>query len=259
MLGLLLPWCGATLRAAGDADVAAAWELVARHLPTDAQARLGATTGGGREAAFAAAVVLLDRPPVTDAKLTTAAAQLADLARGDDEIAAAAGYLEARLYQAHFFSPDPARAARAYAALAARQPHSPWAQLGLVKLALLRLYVLPEPASPAARVAAAEALLAQVEIPALQRDLHLVLGRGRLFFQLPGVLPHLLAADRIGGLAGTVRSDLQLQIAELSRRAGEPAQARRYFKAFLAENEVDPRVYTVRARLAEMAGKEGTP
>ena len=253
---LLSGGLASSLGARDTADpVTATWELVARHLPDEAAARIRtAPVSGDREAALARAVVRMDATPVSDGRLQEVADQLEELARGDDEMAQAAGYLAARLYQAHFYRPDFPRAALAYEALAARHPGGYWAQLGLVKLALLQLYVLGAPAAPAARIAAAEALLPRVTIPELQCDLHIVLGRAQLFHGQPlgGVLAHLLAADRIGGLTGLKRAELQVQIAELSRRDGQRAQAREYFQRFMAENEVDARVYTVKAILAEM-------
>ena len=246
---------GPAARPAGE-DVTAAWELVGRHLANDALAGLQSNREhGSREAAFAEAVVLMDSQPVTDGGLREVAERLGELARGDDEIAQASAYLTGRLYQAHFFTPDYVRAAQQYEQLAARHPASYWAQLGLVKLALLKLYALPEPAEPAARIAAAEALLPRLTRPELQRDAHIVIGRARLFHGQPvdTVLAHLLEADRIGGLAGLKRGELQLQIGELSRRAGHWEQARDYFQRFVDENEVDGRVYNVKAKLAEIA------
>jgi hypothetical protein len=235
-------------------DEAAAWEFVARHLPGDALAHLGKPRANPpREESFARAVILMDTQPLTDARLQQAERQFAALSTGDDEIACAAAYLIGRLHQIHFPAPDPARAAREFTALAARHPASYWAQLGLVKLALLQLYVLPEPAAPETRVAAAEAFLPRLTVPGLKRDLHIVLARARLFHGLPGVLPHLLAGERIGGLGNVPRADLQIQIGELSRRAGNWEQARVFFQRFLDENEVDARAYQVKMKLAEIA------
>ncbi|MDB6169955.1 MAG: hypothetical protein JWM88_2819 [Verrucomicrobia bacterium] len=235
-------------------EISAAWELVARHLPGDALARLKKTPAADdREAAFARAVIRMDSQAVANEPLREVAGEFLDLARGADEIAQASAYLAGRLYQVHFFEPDCARAAEIYQHLASRHPESDWAQLALVKLALLKLYVLPEPAKPAERVAAAETLLARLTLPELRRDLHLAIGRARLFHGLPGALPHLLAAAEAGGLEGVPRSDLQVQIGELSRRGGDFGQARIYFGRFLAENDVDPRGFAVRERLREMA------
>ena len=255
-LGLVCIGSGAR---AADADVTAAWELVGRHQANDALAGLKKTRGPvDREAAFAAAVVRMDAQPVTAAGLKQVEAQLSELARGSDEIAAASAYLVGRLYQAHFFPADFARAAQQYGQLADKHPASYWAQLGRVKLILLLLYVLPEPSEPTARIAAAEAQLARLTLPDLQRDAHIAIGRAQLFHGQPlaGVLSHLLAADRIGGLTGLKRVEFQLQIAELSLREKQWEQARVYFQRFLDENEVDGRIYTVKAKLAEIAAHQ---
>jgi len=246
-------------------DVAEAWELVGRHLPNDALLGLRKNRAQeGREKSFAEAVMRMDSQPVTEAGLQQVEGMLSELARGDDEIADASAYLVGRLYQAHFFTPDFPRAAREYVQLAEKHPASYWAQLGLVKLALLKLYVLPDPAAPVARIAAAEALLPRVTFPELQRDLHIVLGRGRLFHEQPmdGVLAHLIAADRLGRLPILKEAELLLQIGELSRRERHWDQAVTYFQRFITENEVDPRVYTVKGLLADIAterAKEARP
>lgn len=250
--------CGQTAARGADTEVIATWELVARHLANDALVGLEKQRDqGSREAAFAEAVVRMDSQPVTDAGLKKVEERLAGLAQGEDEIADASSFLIGRLYQAHFFVPDYARAAQQYAQLAARHPQSYWAQLGLVKLALLQLYVLPESA-PAARVAAAEALLPRITVPDLRRDAHIVVGRASLFHAQPmaGVIAHLIAADRIGGLSDLKRGELQIQIGELSLREGRWEEARVYFQRFIDENEVDGRVHTVKVKLAEIAAQQ---
>ena len=265
MLVLLMASAVAALAATDGGNVSTAWELVAQHLPRDALARLGKNAApADREAAFVRAVIQMDSQPASDLRLQHVVAELTELARGNDEVAFASAYLVGRIWQVHFFTPDPARAAQAYATLAGQHPGTYWAQLALVKLALLKLYVLPEPTTPEARIAEVESFLAQVTEPDLQRDLQLVIGRARLFHRLPGVLPHLLAAAQAGGLMGQIRADLQVQVAELSRREGNLEQAKDYFQQFLAENEVDGRVYTVRMKLAEIcaaqaARKDGAP
>jgi hypothetical protein len=230
------------------------WEMVARHLPREAIAVFKRSPAPeDRERALAEAVTQMDLQPVTDERLRAVIGQLTTLSRGSDEVALAAAYLIGRIYQVHFFQPDYGRAAQAYERLAREPASSYWGELARVKLALLKLYLLPDPAGPAARVTAAEALLAEVKTPELRRDLLIVIGRARLFHGLPGVIPPLVEAATIGGLVGTARADLQLQIAELSRREGDFKQARAFFEEFLAENEVDSRVYAVRVKLDEMA------
>jgi len=258
LLALVLP-AGAGWAATPADEVTAAWQLVADHLGRDAYAKLDRLAGPPtREQAFAQAVVAIDYQPVTQQRLQEAEAVFGQLARGDDEIAAAAAYLQARMYQVHYQQQDYSRAAALFLALAVRQPHSHWAQLGLVNAGLLLLYALPEPARPADRIAAAAALLPRLEEKKLWRDLQLQLGRAGTFYEQPldTVLPHLLAADRVGGLVGQVNADLLASIGELSLRAGHYAQARTYFERYLREDTYNMRRVTVRRRLEDLAALE---
>src|ERR1019366_9541641 len=251
----------AVMRGAAPAvdATAAAWQLMANHLVRDAYVRLDRIKGTPtREQAFAQAVVAVDYQPVTQDRLREAEAAFESLARGDDEIADAAAYMQARLYQVHYQQPDYLRAAVLYRALAERHPESHWAQLGLVKLGLLVLYTLPEPSAPAERIAAATALLARIHEEKLQRDLHLQIARAGTFYEQPldTVLAHLIEVNRIGGLVGQVPEDLAVELGELSLRAGHYAQARTYFEAYLRDFTPNLRSVTVRRRLEDLAALE---
>lgn len=253
----LLPFARAAAPAADD--TAAAWQLMANHLVRDASIRLDQIKGAPtREQTFAQAVVAVDYQPVTQDRLREAEAVFETLARGDDEIADAAAYMQARLYQVHFQQPDYVRAATLYRALADRRPKSHWAQLGLVKLGLLELYALPEPSAPAERIAAANSLLARIHEKKLQRDLHLQIAHAGTFYGQPldTVLPHLIEVDRIGGLVGQAPEDLAIELGELSLRAGHYAQARKYFEAYLRDFTPNLRSVTVRRRLEDLAALE---
>ena len=261
----LLPF---VLKGAPAADeTTAAWQLMANHLVRDAYVRLDQIKGTPtREQALAQAVVAVDYQPVTQDRLREAEAAFEALARGEDEIADAAAYMQARLYQVHYQQPDYVRAAALYRALAERHPESHWAQLGLVKLGLLMLYALPEPAAPAERIAAATALLARIHEEKLQRDLHLQIARAGTFYEQPldTVLPHLIEVNRIGGLVGQAPEDLAIELGELSLRAGHYKQARSYFEAYLRDFTPNLRSVTVRQRLEDLAAleakaKEGRP
>ncbi len=243
---LLLP------AAAAEPGLTSVWQDIAEsrsHLALVQLDRLADQNDRGAQLARAAA--MLDDQPVTDTGLREAEALLVAVAGGTDELAAQATYLQTRLYQMHFAQPDFPKAAELLRALAARLPQSHWAQLGLVKLGLLQLYALPEPSGPAARLAVTEALLARITEKSLQRDLHLQLGLAGVFWKQPlaGVLEHLLAADRIGGVAGQASEDLIAQIAELSFRDGQDAQARQYYERYLREYPTSGRCFTVRVRL----------
>lgn len=245
-----------------EEPLADAWRKIAAHLSGEAGAILQrANTADPRNRELAQAVVRAVQPPTSDEKLAAAERQLLALGEGTDDIAAAALYFAGRLRQVHFAQPDPVAAAKLYRTLAARQPASHWAQLGLVKLAVLTLYVLPEPAATADRFVAAEGLLAGVHEPDLRRDLLIALGRTRLFYgqPLPAVLADLRAADAIGGLNGLVEGNFLMQLAELSFRAGEWREARAVYQRFLKSNAIDPRVFAVQRRLEEIAARLGEP
>ncbi len=129
-----------------------------------------------------------------------------------------------------------------------------WAQSVLSRLALLELYELNPTWPPAARLAGAEQLLAHAHTPAAQSEVHYALAEAIFFYRLPaaGALPHLLAAERLGRLDWMTRMEVLVQIAELSRLAGDRQRAAQFYRTFLKENPRDMRGYIVRERLAEM-------
>ena len=133
-----------------------------------------------------------------------------------------------------------------------RWPGSHWAQLGLVKLGLVKLFALTEPLDVGQRFAEVDALLSQIEEPTLRRDLQLQMGWAGLFHQraLDDVLPYLIEADKVGGMLGITPEDLLIQIGELSFRAGHLAQAKSYFERFLREVSSNTKRFNVRQQLA---------
>lgn len=235
------------------------WHFLAQHRPREA---LDALSGNLRQRSradlLAALTARLALAAGHETELRAITRELTDLAKGDDDIAAAASYLTARIEQVHLAEPDYARAARLFDATATRFPQSSWGQLSLVKLAVLELYVLPA-RSPESRVAAARALLPRVTRRELQRDLHLIIGRAAVEFEQPlrDALVDLRAAEDAGGLAQAVRAELQLQIGVLSRRIGERDQAVSYLRRFLANSPADPRAYSARQELAAVLAPEG--
>jgi len=220
--------------------------------------------GRTRTERLAWAAARIGAQPVTDGNLREAGQVLAELARGDDEIGAEAAYLRARIFQVHALTPDYAQAANLFRELAERQPHSHWAQLGLVKLAMLELYVLPASAAGTDRIAAAEGWLARIEEPRLRRDLQLQIGQAGIALREPVArfLPHLVAAARADGITGTAHEDLLVQVGVLSERIGAWAQAREFFERYLAEYPTNVRAFAVREKLDRARReltKEGRP
>ena len=240
--------------AAAPADPNRAWSALANNRPQDVL-RLLRRDADARADRLAWAAGRIGTQPSSDANLREAEAVLAELAQGPDELGAEAAYLRARIYQLHLTEPDFPKAATLYAELAERQPHSHWAQLGLVKLGLLKLYLLPDSSDPAAdRLAPAEALLARITEPLLRRDLDLQIGQAGIALHQPlaRYLPHLIAAERAGGITGTAGEDLMVQIGVLSERGGDWVRARDYFERYLAAYPTNVRAFNIRQKLKEV-------
>jgi hypothetical protein len=122
------------------------------------------------------------------------------------------------------------------------------------RLAILLLCTEAGPAGAAARVAAAEQLLPFARSPLAVTELHLVIADAVFHYRLPEALalPHLLAAARAGAMDVPTRGDTLVQIGELSRIAGDAAQAAASYRMFLADFPRDSRQFAVRQKLAEL-------
>ncbi len=208
-----------------------------------------------RAARFGRAVALLDLHPVTAAQLQEARGIFTSLAySGADDVAQGARFFLGRIAQHHAVVPDLAEADRQFRQLITEHGDSLWAQTALSRLALLELYALRPTAPAAERVAAAEQLLGQARAPAAACELHYVIANAILFHRLPdaGALKHFVAAERLGRLGWNERREVLVQIGELSRLAGDEAQAAEYYRKFLTENPRDQRAYLIRERLEKL-------
>ena len=249
---------GFAAAAAAGADLTPGWQALANYRAEEAlkvfDGRLNDPEGAvAREARFGHAVALLDRQPVSDGQVAEARRLLAELAgSGTDDFAQGARFYLGRIAQHHQLQPDPAEAARQYRQLIAEHADSIWAQSALSRLALVMIYELDRTAAPATRIAGVEKLLASAKTPSAESELHLVIASAIFFYRLPAApaLPHLLAVVQLARVEWTMRSEVLVQVAELSRQAGQPAQAVKYYQMFLKENPTDPREYIIRERMA---------
>jgi len=208
-----------------------------------------------REAQFGRGVALLDRQPVTPGQVEEARQLFIALAdSGSDDPAQGARFFLGRIAQHHLAQPDDAEAARQFHQLIAEHEASVWAQSALGRLALLEIYALNPQIAPSVRLANAEKLLVHARTPAAQSEVHFAIADAIFFYRLPATdaLPHLLAVETLGRIDWTARSDVLVQIAELSRLAGYRQQAARFYRTFLAENPRDLRHYIVTERLAQV-------
>lgn len=243
-----------------SADLQDGWQALAayrteRALDYFESAQDDADPAIAREARFGRAIALLDKQPITAAQLDEARREFAALAdSGTDDCAQGARFFVGRIAQHHLVEPDVAEASRQFRRLIAEHPDSIWAQTALSRLALLEIYAMNPDLLPADRIAAAEKVLVHARSPTARCELHYVIANAILFYRLPEAtaLPHLLAAEQTGRLEWNERGDVLVQIAELSRLAGDTAQAAEYYQKFLKENPRDQRHYIVKERLAEL-------
>ena len=257
LLGLFL---APLFLAAAGADLAPGWEALANYRAAQAltvfdRAIASGETPGARTARFGRAVALLDRQPVTPVVVDEARGIFAQLAEsGGDDVAQGARFFLGRVAQHHQAQPDAPEAARQYNRLIAEHEDSIWAQTALSRLALLQIYEMNQATPPAARITEAEKLLAHARNASAETELHMAIANAIFFYRLPAgtALPHLLAAERLGRLDWIARAETLVQIAELSRLAGNRQQAAQYYRVFLQENPRDFRHYIVTERLAEM-------
>ena len=242
---------------AAGSELAPGWQALANYRAEDAlkvfDGRLNDPNPAvAREAQFGRAVALLDRQPVSDSQVAEARRMFAELAgSGTDDFAQGARFYLGRIAQHHQLQPDPAEAARQYRQLIAEHGDSIWAQSALSRLALVLIYDLDPTVAPAVRIAGAEKLLAEAKTPSAESELHLVIASAIFFYRLPDApaLSHLLAVVQLGRVEWTVRSEVLMQVAELSRLAGRKADALKYYQMFLNENPLDPREYIVHERM----------
>jgi hypothetical protein len=244
----------AEARAAGP-SLADAWQTLSTGFYDDA-IRQFAATGNSREAQLGIAMAQFNRPPVTSSSLDDARAQFERLAAGNDASGRAARYFLGRLQQLHPMAPDPTAAARTFERLVATGADDRWCRLALVKLAVLRLTVLPSAHGPAAQLAGAEPLLARTADPVTRRDLHLVISEARMHHQLYDAitLGHLQSALGEPTVPADLRADLLIQIAQVARRLGDHGTARAHYERYLREFPKDRRFYTVQQALAHLGG-----
>ncbi len=264
VLGFFLSLSFAAATAAG-AELTAGWQALANYRAEEAlkvfDGRLNDPNPAvAREARFGHAVALLDRQPVSDSQVAEARRMFAELAgSGADDFAQGARFYLGRIAQHHLLQPDPVEAARQYRQLIAEHGDSVWAQTALSRLALMMIYDLDPAAVPPARIAEAERLLAYAKTPSAESELHLVIASAIFFYRLPSApaLPHLLKVVQLGRVEWTVRSEVLVQVAELSRQAGRKAEALKYYQMFLKENPTDPREYIIRERMTALEKTAG--
>lgn len=234
---------------------AEAWQTLSVGLYADAFDQFAAA-GHTREAQLGLAIAQLNRPPVTPASIDEAQHALTELAAGKDTTSHAARYFLGRLQQLHPMAPDPRAAAAEYERLVATGADDPWCRLALIKLAILRLTVLPAPGPLPAQLAAVEPLLARTTDVATQHDLHLVISEARMNHGIYDAitLGHLQAALASTAATDSSRADLLIQVGRVASLQGNYALAREHYEKFLHDYPQERRAFTVGEAMAHLGG-----
>lgn len=234
------------------------WQKVSTYLPKEALQELNYLpqtweASGQREHEFCSAVVQLAQQPLSEDRLDIVERRLKALLDAGlaDEIDSVSRYLLGRIAQIYRAKPNVTLAAGYYRELIHRAGPGHWADIARVKLAVLILYALPA-ANTAERIVQAEALIPGTADPLAVRDLHRVVGRAVMFYNFhpADALRHLLAADKIGGLNGTLAADQLVQIGELAWDTGDEDLAKKYYARLREEYPRDPRIFLMDQRIA---------
>lgn len=195
------------------------------------------------------AAALLNAQPRTAARIDEALA----IARSID--LPEARFIEARILHEHTDPRRPQAAAAIYEQLAAQPGFAadPLTRRALVPLALIRLYETPA-LSRNERLASAEALLPFATHPPLARDLHYLIGRTLLEWQLelPRAREHLRAACAIGFTQHPRQISLLVTLGRLGEETGDTALAIDCYRKFLNLTTRDSRTDYIRQRLAAL-------
>ena len=250
--------CGLLSASANSTPEVAIWEKLSVYLSAEAERELeqlpeATDRQALRERDFCAAVVHLDQQPLSESRLDVVEQRFQALLEmeDNDEIARASRYLLGRIAQIFRAKPDVVKAAKYFRGLAEQPGPGIWDEQARLKLTLLTLYVLPV-RTPSERIELAEAYASAARDPIAVRDMHRLVARAILFYNIPPerALEHLLQADKIGGLMGTQAADQLVQIGELAWDEGKADMAAHYYERLQKEYPRDPRIFTMQQRLA---------
>jgi tetratricopeptide (TPR) repeat protein len=213
-------------------------------------------TGDRERINFARALTLLGVQPRSARKVEEAYRLFGKVVDSgiSGEILPWAIYYRARIDQAHRADPDFARAAEQYRSLVQGFPAQVPAQVGFVKLAILRLYVLQEGVSRAAVLADLESASAFLNIPVALRDYHATMADAYLFYDLDKekALVHLIKAHEQGSLTIIDTGGQMARIGNLAYHLKRWDIAKQYYREFIETNPDAGTVYLLRERLTEI-------
>ncbi len=245
--------------AGSDSPLAEAWQHLATFRAGEAMEQF--TADPRPEARLGQALSLLALQPSTQNNVDRAESLLRTLADDpQNPTYADALYFLARIPQVHRTIPDPEEALRRYSVLMEAIPGHPLAQLAEVKVAILRLYVLPHPEAVAGKDLFAELNTrgGRLTDPDAIRDFYTVLADAAAHYEigLERQYSFLRAIDATGRMGGNLRADLLVRLGETARLLEHPSEARTYYERFLAEFPRNNRAHVVTERLQSLSPRD---
>lgn len=238
-----------------EAAAAAAWDLVIGLRFNEAR-QMFEQAPAGTERDYGLGLTLLNAQPRTRRTLSEARRHFESVV--DAEPASDRGirsrYFLARIAQLHDYEPSWPEAERGFRELWRDHPEHLFAQLGLAKLALIRLYDPAAAGEVGTRYAELADMGRALTHPPAVRDFHYFMGIACLSLGLSeeAALQHLLQAESVGIVQARTRASLYVRIGELARRAGRQELAATYYGRFLREFPRELRTTVIRERLAAM-------
>lgn len=206
---------------------------------------------------FASAVVALNAQPKTRANIDEAQATFTDLARhsSDHELVVQSRYYLGRVAQVHLYAPDLGLAEKIYTQLIHDFPQHPYAQMGVVKLAALKVYGSETTASAIANYRALARYDSLLSFAPAVRDFNLLMGVIALDLSIdrPEALRRLLAAEKCGITQDKTYANLLMRIAETANETGANDLAREYYTKFVAHYPEEFRTYLAKQRIMELS------
>jgi tetratricopeptide (TPR) repeat protein len=219
--------------------------------------------GADREAAYGYAVTLLNRQPKTETNVEKSRELFTKLVQDNpsDSIAIQSRFYLARIEQVHQRNVNPEKAAQIFEDLYRDHPEHLFSQLGVVRLALIRLYSDESEEAKKSHVDRFAALIPKMTEPGPRRELARVVGDYLLMAvnDPESALPFLIAADEIGFYQNVTKLDMIVRIAQSAQEIGRNDIAIKYYQKFLDTTQRDKRAYYVRELLQELQSATSSP
>lgn len=210
------------------------------------------------------ASTLLNIQPRTSQNIQKAEAILLNISRTqppDSTVARLARFLEARILESYRTPPDLPAAMDHYRALLEAKTGLPLIEIAGSRLVIITTFESASHEDNLQALKKLEGIQEQIVTPEGLREFHLSMGSGILENRgdPTTALEHWIAADRIGFRRKENSISIWLNIARISQDIQRYDLAAIYYRKFLEAFPRDPRVHTVKARLATVENHGQNP